>query len=110
MLKHPIIEKKYIDQYVEIKDGGDPRIKSNLEAEEYEVLGWVKRTAENPYDFILYDREHDKHYLAQLQGRTDGWPLFSVQPEGYTCARSKMGSDWNCLLCVKYFGTVCKAR
>lgn len=139
MLKHPIIEKEYIDQFQEIGYFGEVQdlemnqnseveesmiinrgyrfqllatseINSDLGAKEYEVIGWIKRTEEIPFDFIIYDGEHSKHYLARLHGRKDEWPLLSVQPEGYTCARSKMGSDWNCLMCVKYFGTVCKAR
>lgn len=138
MLKHPIIEKEYIDQFQEIGYFGEVQdlemnqnsevesmrinrgyrfqllatseINSDLGAEEYEVIGWIERNEEIPFDFIIYDREHSKHYLVRLHGRKDEWPLFSVQPEGYTCARSEMGSDWNCLMCVKYFGTVCKAR
>ncbi|AHF08488.1 hypothetical protein [Desulfitobacterium metallireducens] len=139
MLKRPIIEKEYIDHFQEIGYFGETQdlemnhisqveesiktnrghrfqllvsseLNSNLGAKEYEVVGWIERTEEIPFDFIIYDRKQSKHYLARLHGRKDGWPLFSVQPEGYTCARSQMGSDWNCLMCIKYFGTVCKAR
>lgn len=139
MLKHPIIMREYIDKFQTIKYLGevqDLKIDQeslnedsiianhghhfqllasneeslNLTSEDYEVIGWIEKTEENPFDFIIYDREQNVHYLAQLHGRNDGWPLFSVQPEGYVCARSKMGSEWSCLKCIKYFGTVCKAR
>ncbi|HVJ48517.1 hypothetical protein [Desulfitobacterium sp.] len=139
MLKHPIINKDYIDKLQEIRYLGEVQeneLARNSEQDksmiinhghcmqiltlndcnlnslsaEYEVIGWIERTEEIPYDFILHDPVQQKHYIALLHGRTDDWPLFSVQPEGYTCARSKMGSDWNCRLCVKYFGTVCIGR
>lgn len=139
MLKHPIIQNDYIDKLQEIRYLGEVQEREtaldsplekdiitnhghrfqistlnnttvNSQSQEYEVIGWIERTEEISYDFILCDSEQKKYYLALLHGRTDGWPLFSVQPEGYTCARSKMGSDWNCRLCSTYFGTVCKAR
>jgi hypothetical protein len=138
MSKHPIINQKYVDQLLEIKYFGeaqDPNISQNLtkedsikinhghrfqllesnevnskDAEEYEVIGWIDKSTEISFDFILYNQEQAKHYLARLHGRSDGWPLFCVQPEGYVCARSKLNSEWSCLKCIKYFGTTCKAR
>lgn len=139
MLKRPIIQKEYIDKLQEIRYLGEAQERESAQdsqlkkyiinnhghqfqiltlnnstlsswSEKYEVIGWVERTDKILYDFILYDPEQGNHYLALLHGRTDGWPLFSVQPEGYTCARSKMGSEWNCRLCITYFGTVCKGR
>lgn len=139
MLKHPIIKKEYIAKVQTIKylgEAQDLKIdqeslddnliifnhgyrfqlltsseeSSNLTSKEYEVIGWIEKTEEIPFDFIIYDSEHTIYYLAQLYGRNDGWPLFSVQPEGYVCARSMMGSEWSCLKCIKHFGTTCKAR
>lgn len=81
-----------------------------LQNDEFQVVGWVDRTSDCPYDFILFDAKNEKYYLANLTGRSDGWPLFAIQKGRLTCSRSRMGSQWNCRLCVKYFGEVCKGR
>lgn len=78
------------------------------ESSEFGVIGWIERTVNMPYDFILADVGSGKHYIANLHGRSDGWPLFAMQNGRPTCSRTRLGSKWNCRLCVKYFGTVCK--
>jgi hypothetical protein len=89
----------------------DEEIKvETLKNEKFEVIGWLDRTVECPFDFILTEPLTNKFYLAKLKGRTDGWPLFAIQNGQPTCSRSRMGSQWNCTLCVKYFGEVCKGR
>lgn len=80
-----------------------------IEDHMFEVVGWVNRAPDFPYDFLLRDLQTEKHFAATLHGRSDGWPLFAIQNEKPTCSRSRMGSDWNCRMCVKYFGTTCKA-
>jgi len=93
-------------QYQLLDDAGP----ETPQSEEVEVVGWIGRTLDCPFDFILHDSGTVKYYLANLKGRTDGWPLFAIQKDQPTCARSGMGSQWNCRLCAKYFGEVCKGR
>jgi len=93
-------------QFLQLDEAGPEAPQS----EEVEVVGWIDRTADCPFDFILLDSGTGKYYLANLKGRTDGWPLFAIQKDQPTCARSGMGSQWNCRLCAKYFGEVCKGR
>ncbi|MDA8227098.1 MAG: hypothetical protein M0T74_05235 [Desulfitobacterium hafniense] len=138
MQSRPVIDREYIDSLREIRYLGrdEERIGSNvLEAdskniienrghrfeiiseekkfpqeENYEVVGWIERTLDCLYDFIILDLQKKKYYLANLHGRSDGWPLFAMQNNKPTCSRSRMGSEWNCRLCVKYFNTVCEGR
>ncbi|MGE4274230.1 MAG: hypothetical protein AB7E31_15425 [Desulfitobacterium sp.] len=80
------------------------------EDSKFEVVGWINWTQEFPYDFLLRQIQTNKHFVATLKGRTDGWPLFAIQDGKPTCSRSRMGSDWSCRMCVKYFGITCKGR
>lgn len=86
----------------------DPKVEV-IEDRTFEVIGWINKTSEFPYDFLLRDLQTEKYFAATLHGRSDGWPLFAIQNEKPTCSRTGMGSDWNCRMCVKYFGTTCKA-
>ncbi len=130
MLKRVIIDKQYVEQLKKIQyfgescEAGAPDLVHNLghffrftqpseeekpfPSERYEVVGRIEQTDDCPYDFILKDLKTEQFYLAILGRRSDGWPLFSVQDEGYICARSRMGSEWNCRFCYKYFGESCK--
>jgi hypothetical protein len=130
MLKRVIIDKQYVKRLIEIDYLGESDTtadtdglqnhghrfrflkqteeKKPLISDTLEVVGWIEQTIDCPYDFIVKDSIANRYYLAVLGQREDGWPLFSVQNEGYICARSRMGSEWNCRYCYKFFGETCK--
>lgn len=122
MLKRPVIEKDYVTSICGILYEGerndrnyqfhllDPIEIATLQSNEFEVVGWMERTADCPYDFILFDSKKEEYFVSTLKGRSDGWPLFAIQDGKPTCSRTRMGSSWNCRLCAKYFGEVCKGR
>ncbi|AGA69114.1 hypothetical protein Desdi_1623 [Desulfitobacterium dichloroeliminans LMG P-21439] len=97
MLKRPVIESKYVDKTREIVYCGSRDDMTEEQASAFLSKG------------------HDKLKNANLENDNlddyviNNGPLFAIQNEKPTCSRTRMGSDWNCRLCVKYFGTTCKA-